>query len=262
MNVPDLSIAKVSTVAVWDHSPGGGVSVFPGLSISEAFPTLWNVLHQIHEDRIRESNEYNYADYKGDNPEVDRAVFLLIVMEDLKPRYIHCLFSYINFFFTLEIGFSNLYGELKRFQAHLGLGLKIPKKPRAPENYHKLRRIRNHTVVHWGGPDKNADINSAAGRMWGFSVDSNADTLLALRVGASSIAGADDRYLEPISEIHRNCADYLKAYDDLCAGILEEVASRLPTTVGDIEYKRAGADIANGEHSVDLARRPFGRDML
>jgi hypothetical protein len=34
-------------------------------------------------------------------------------LERLKPRFVQCLFSYINFFFTLENGFAVLFDELR-----------------------------------------------------------------------------------------------------------------------------------------------------
>lgn len=236
MNESGLAIARVWPIRVWDHGPGGGTWVLPSLSNIEAIPTLWRVLHQIHDDWVREADKYNYSEVQRTQPNLDKSVFLMEALEEVKPRYIQYLFSYVNFFFTLENGFSVFYDELKALQAQLGLGLKISKKPKQPQNYSKLRRVRNYTVVHWGGPGKKHDINSHAGRMWGFSFKAEAVTLLDLRFGAISLVGADDRYLETIPEIHRACIGYLKQYDELCAELFERIVSHLPITVDNKEY--------------------------
>jgi hypothetical protein len=236
MNESGLAVAKIWPIRVWDHAPGGGAWVFPGLSNTEAIPTLWGVLHQIHDDWLREAGRFSYAGHRTADPELERTRFLFAALDELKPRYIQCLFSYINFFFVLENGFSVFYDELRALQHQLGLGLKTDKKPKDPAYFAKLRRVRNTTVVHWGGPEKKHDINSRAGRYWGFSFDGASDNLADLRFGSTSLVGADDRQLESIPETHRICTDHLKQYDALCAELFERVVSRLPITVGGKEY--------------------------
>ena len=59
-------------------------------------------------------------------------------LESLKPRFIQCLFSYINFFFTLENGFQVLLSELCELNSELGLELKAPKRPKRTAYIHKL----------------------------------------------------------------------------------------------------------------------------
>jgi hypothetical protein len=246
MNDSDLAIAKVWPIRVWDHAPDGGTWIFPDLSNMEAIPTLWHVLHQIHEDWVREAGKYSYAEYRKADPDLDWPRFFVAACDELRPRYIQCLFSYINFFFLLKNGISIFYDELKAFQYDLGLRLKIDKVPKEPAYLAKLRRVRNNTVVHWGGPDKKNAINSRAGRYWGFSLDGASDNLINLRFGSTSLVGADDRHLESIPETHRICTEYLTWYDALCAELFERIASHLPITVGDKEYIYAKPAPATG----------------
>ncbi len=142
----------------------------------------------------------------------------------------------IHFFFLLENGFEVLYDELKDLQHELGLHFTIPKKPKPPEYREKLRRVRNTSAVHWGGPDKKQSLDSQAGRKWGFSLDATADTFIDLCFGSISLAGANDRQLLSLPETHRICVDYLKQFDMRCAEIMERIVSHLPRTRGSREY--------------------------
>jgi hypothetical protein len=233
--VPELNISKVKSIRVWDHSPNGGTWALPGLSHRGIIPTLWTILFQLENDWLEEAGKYVYMGNLEDD--LSRTTFLLEALEALRPRYIQCLFSYINFFFLLENGFGVLYAELRQLARQLNLPLKLGKKPKREEYIEKLRRVRNHTVVHWGGPDKKHDLNSRAGRMWGFAWSNTATDLKEIEFGFLSVVGSEDRILKSIAETHRVCVAYLQQYDPLCFDLLTRIIAHLPITVGTQTYE-------------------------
>ena len=233
MNSSGLNISKVWPIRVVDNTLNGAW-VEPSLSHIEIIPTLYRILQQINDDWMGEASKFSFSSMKA--PSSDRTAFLFYALDELKPRYIQCLFSYINFFFTLENGFSVFHDELKHIKDELDLKIKINKKPKRPSYVEKLRLVRNHTVTHWGGPDKKHGINSRAGRMWGFSFPGDADNLVELAFGSSSLVGADDRSLLSIPETHKICMSYIKSYDDICADLLNQIISYLPIKIGNREY--------------------------
>lgn len=161
------AISKIEPIRVWDHAEGRGTWVLPALSHTEAIPTLWKILDLIRSDWTEAAAALSIPDNCTDIS--SKACFHLDALEYLKPRFIQCLFSYINFFFTLENGFQVLLSELGDLNHELGLKLKIPKSPKRPPYIEKIWLVRNHTVVHWGGPGKKHELDSRAGRLWGFS---------------------------------------------------------------------------------------------
>lgn len=233
MNSYGLELHKIWPIRVWDHSNNRAWSL-PALSNIEVIPTFWVILHQINNDWKDQALKFSYP--TGSDHNISKDEFLFDALDELKPRYIQCLFSYINFFFTLENGYSIFHGELKSFKDELSLRLKVPKKPKRNPYIEKLQLIRNHTVVHWGGPDKKYDIDSRAGRYWGFSFSSNADSLIDLEFGSETLVGAKDRVLKPLPETHRICTDHLKQYDLICASLLNEIVNNLPINIGNREY--------------------------
>jgi hypothetical protein len=197
-------------------------------------PTLWSILHQIEVDWRDAAAVSVYNGLPQDNNA--RLAFLFDTYESLTPRYIQCLFSYINFFYLLENGLLVLFDELREISRTLDLRLKLPKKPKRSDYIRKVRLVRNHTVVHWGGPDKKHQLDSRAGRMWGFGWSTAANDLSDLQFGYLSVVGASNRTLKPLGETHRLCTAYLTELDSVSTDLLTEIQARLPLTVGTRDY--------------------------
>lgn len=233
MNSYGLELHKTWPIRVWDHKNNRTWSL-PALSNMEIIPTFWAILHQIDRDWKEHALKFSFA--TANAHDTDRNRLLFEALEELKPRFIQCLFSYINFFFTVETGYSIFHDELKNLKDKLRLRLKVAKKPKRNPYIEKLRLVRNHTVVHWGGPDKKHDIDSRAGRYWGFSFSTNADSLVDLEFGSLTLVGAKDRVLKSLPETHKICTDHLKQYDLISANLLSEIVKHLPIKTGDLEY--------------------------
>lgn len=227
-----LELPKIYPIRVIDNSLNRAWSL-PGLSHLDIIPTFWSILFQIQNDWKTEVEKYSLP------LKTDQETLLISTTEisiELEPRYIQCLFSYINFFFTLENGYSVLHSELKGLMHELGLHLPTIKRPKRCPYLEKMHRVRNFTVVHWGGPEKKSDINSAAGRLWGISYKNDPINLLDMEFGYLTLAGAEDRTLKSLRETHKICVDYLKQYDHSCADLLSKIVERLPLTIGFREY--------------------------
>src|SRR5438445_9194163 len=166
------AFSMIPPIRVWDHREGGGTWILPSLSHTEGIPTLWQILHLIRSDWAKAAADFSIPDDCAGNSA--KALCHLDAFESLKPRYIQCLFSYINFFFTLENGFRILFSELGELNHELGLKLAVPKRPKRPAYIEKLWLVRNYTVVHWGGPNKICDLDSRTVRLWCLSWSSDA----------------------------------------------------------------------------------------
>ena len=132
--------------------------------------------------------------------------------------------------------FKIVLSEFGKLDRELGLKLDVPKHPKRPPYIDKLRRVRNSTVVHWGGSEKKHQLDSQAGRRWGFSWPGDATDLRNLAFGSQSVIGAQDRGLQPIPATHEVCMKYLKQYDDKCVDLFRGIASHLPITLGTRQY--------------------------
>src|SRR5258708_16525048 len=160
MEVEELSVTKLGVIRVCDRSPGGGLWTLPGTpNIGMIVP--WRILHQIVVDW--EDYAATHAIPAEAEPELNIMLDSLVEQE---PRYIQCLFSYIIFFFLLESGFRALLAELRKITRDLGLSPVRSKQPPRSEYIERLWRVRTHSIVHWGGPDKKDILNSHAGRYW------------------------------------------------------------------------------------------------
>ncbi len=229
------AISQIERIRVWDHREGGGTWILPSLSTTEAIPTLWQVLHLINSDWHNAATDNSMPQDNAEGSEL--ALWQMDALETLKPRYIQCLFSYINFFFTLENGFQVLLSELGEVNHELSLRLPMPKRPKRTAYINKLRRVRNYTVVHWGGPHNKNELDSCAGRYWGFSWPGKAKNMTDLTFGSASLVGASDRVLQPIPDTHQLCMAYLKQYDEQCADLLTRIVAHLPKTIGTRKYE-------------------------
>jgi hypothetical protein len=232
------AISKIAPIRVWDHGERRGTWVLPDLSHTEAIPTLWKILDLIRSDWTQAAAAVSLPE--NCNEFSSKASFHLDALESLKPRFVQCLFSYINFFFTLENGFQVLLSELGTLNHELDLKLKVPKAPKRPAYIEKLWLVRNHTVVHWGGPEKKHELDSRAGRLWAFSWPGDATDLTNLAFGSLTLVGARDHVLKPILETHDICLKYLKKWDDNCVELFEAILSHLPMKVGAREYVHVG----------------------
>jgi hypothetical protein len=235
MHETGLEVPKIWPIRVIDQV-NNRAWVLPGVSHIEAIPTLWKIIHQIVDDWTKEALQYSYKDDKY--KDLDRYTFFTHAYDSLLPRYIHCLFSFINFFFLLQTHFRVLHKEITDLGSELSLGIAILPPPVEPLYVKKMRRVRNKTVVHMGEPrPRDPDVlDTAAGKMWGGSWDSNADTLLDINFGNSTVVGASERTLDSIPETHRICIAYLVEYDRVCAEALKEIVKHLPLTIGGKEY--------------------------
>ena len=233
--IPQLRIAQVQAIRVYDHGPKGGIWVLPGLSHRHIIPTLWTILHQLEADWEDIAQGHVYAGDPADD--LARFAFLHATLEMLESRYIQCLFSYINFFCLLENGFGVLYDKLKVVSHELKRRLKLPKKPKPTEYVQRVRRVRNHTVVHWGGPGLKHQLDSRAGRMWGFAWSTSATDLGGLEFGYMGVVGANPRVLKALGETHHLCVQYLQQLDAVCAELLGSIVAQMPITIGTREYE-------------------------
>ena len=122
----------------------------PGIDYIEAIPTCWKILDDLVIDWEIAASKYTFSQIQNVN---EKMTYALYAMDELKPKYILCLFSYINFFFLLENGYKYIFHELLKLSFQLKLNLKIPKSPKRNKYIMKMRLVRNHTVIHWGGLD-------------------------------------------------------------------------------------------------------------
>ncbi|MBI5294621.1 MAG: hypothetical protein HY869_04030 [Chloroflexi bacterium] len=235
MNKTELELPNIWPIRVWDNQEGGGGTwVLPSLNHMEVIPTLWIILQQIIDDWKKYSAEFSFTSVN--DPNISKIEFQFNTFDELEPRFINCLFSYINFIFLLENGFDVMFDELKGLAKELDLPIKIPKKPKRNAYIQRLRLVRNHTVVHWGGPKNKDYIDSRAGRNWGFSIPTDADTLEDISFGYVSLVGANDRELRTLAQTHMEVTAYLRKYDVACAGMLKEIVQFLPIKKGSLEY--------------------------
>lgn len=231
-----LEIPQIEVIRVWDDSIPA-TWVLPSMSVNDAFPILWEVLHLIVSDWNAAVNTSNDSEIAPSNTP-SSVVREYEKFERLKPRFIQALFSYINFFFTLQNGYCVFLSDMKDICRDLDITLRLPKHPKPNAYIHKLRRVRNHTVVHWGGPDQKRDIDSKAGRSWGFSWPANPDGLIDLQFGGDSLIGASDRQLLSMNETHRICTEHLREYDRLCVDVWSKLVQLLPSEKGTRRFQR------------------------
>lgn len=197
---------------------------------------LWTVLHNCHDDWRNFSRSYPIP---SDKEEDVRRELLSEALVHLQPRFIQCLFSYVNFFFLMDTGFGRLSKEVSDLYRKLQLKPKALKKPKPCSYIEKLRLVRNKTIVHWGEP-KNAECESPddrAGWSWDRFLLTNDEDLYDFIFGGSSVPGALDRQLLPFRETHRICTEYLWKYDEHCASLLVGLKPHLPKTVDGVRYE-------------------------
>lgn len=231
MNSSGLSLPKIYPIRVSNEK---ATWITPSLDHIFIIPTFWTILHNIVRDWEEAALKYPFP---PDLNTGERINYEMYAFDELEPQYIQCLFSYINFYFTLENGLNIFYDELKRLHYELGLSEKMPKKPKRDLYIDKLWRVRVFTVVHWGGPDKKHKLNSIAGRSWGLAYKNDVNNLIDLEFGYSSVVGAEDRVLKPIKETHEICTNHIIKLDEACASIMLKITSYLPLTIKGNKYE-------------------------
>lgn len=224
----ELQITRYFPIRVWDDNING-TYVYPSLSHWEEFPTLLKILNLIDADWKKLAKNYTFP-FKGVLKN-QKITFMSSTLDGLKPHFIFHLFSYINFFFTLDYGFKGLYKELKEINHKLGLNYKFPKQPKWNDYIKKIKLVRNKTVVHWGDPNSDRSPDTSAGKMWGFSFPTDDNNLLNLSFGSSSVVGASDRVLKPLPETHLICKKYLLEFDAVCSNMFKQIIESLPISI-------------------------------
>jgi|688.fasta_scaffold205094_1 hypothetical protein len=233
---PELKVKRVPLVRAWCESPPS-TWVYPGFGVWEQLPTLWTILHNCHDDWRSYSKAHPLPRDLEENLRID---LVFEAMDELRPRFIQCLFSYVNFFFLMETGFWGVSDEMKKFYKKLGIEIKAAPEPERCSYIDRLRVIRNTTVVHWGQPiskRKGPTPDDHAGRHWGGSWSTNDEDLYDFNFGGMVVPGAVDRKLLPFRETHRICTEYLRQYDEHCASLLLGLEPHLPRTVDGVRYE-------------------------
>src|SRR4051794_25086353 len=101
---PGLRIAALRPIRVMRGGRSPAAWSYPSLSTSEIFPTLWAILYKSHDDWVHEARRHSFATAQVEDPTLTSVAFRLQALDELKPLYIQCLFSYINTFFVLAGG--------------------------------------------------------------------------------------------------------------------------------------------------------------
>ena len=229
----ELQITNFSPIRVWDDNIRG-TYVYPSLSHWENFPDLIKILNTIDDDWKKVVRNYTFPFqniFKN-----QKVTYMFSAYEKLRPQFIFYLFSYINFFFTLDYGFKGLYKELQELNYKLKLNYKFPKQPKWNDYIKKLRLVRNKTVVHWGDPNNAKGPDTSAGKMWGFSFPADEKNLLNITFGSSTVSGASDRKLKPLPDTHKICKKYLHEFDDICSLMFKQIVESLPLTIDGKKY--------------------------
>jgi hypothetical protein len=210
-NFMNFRLTSLSPFAVWDTTPGGGVWRVPNAAVLANIPVLWAILFRVIEDWLSEASRYGLP--LEIVVEEDKAVALVNAIEMAKPRYIQRLFSYITFFFALENGYCLVYSQLNRINRKLNLKLRHPRPPKRSEFIERLWLVRNFSIAHWAGTEKQ-NLDSIAGRSWSLFIDKDEQELYNisdLQFGASGVVQRDsatggevsskDRQLSPLPKI-------------------------------------------------------------
>jgi hypothetical protein len=207
--------------------------VLPGLSHAYTVLILWKAIEVAVDqwNRAADENPLSAGALDAESWGKDYQTY-----EHLLPTYIHCLFSYTHNAFLLENGYLVLFNEIKGIAQEIGLKISVPKRPKRDAYIDRLRLVRNKTMTHWGGPDDRTHIDSFAGRLWGCSYPSKAETLKDLAFGYASVAGAKPRHLESINKTHEIFEAYLLEYDYACANMFSEIRAAMPVAIGKRTY--------------------------
>jgi hypothetical protein len=218
-----VRVTDISAKATW---------VLPGTMPSQ-LPVLWKALELAQADWRATCAANPVAWETGD---AHAMAHHQEVLDAVLPRYILCLFSYVHNFFLLENGYQILFTEISRLPSIVGEKLAMAKRPKRPAYVEILRRVRNHTMTHWGGPEQRLNLDSRAGRYWGLSWPTQDTTFDNLVFGGDSVVGAADRSLLPLAEMHNLLVPYLLDYDHTCTAMFESFRGLMPRTHAGRDY--------------------------
>lgn len=218
----------------------------PSISVHYNISLVWKILENLVEGWNQVVAEYQQ---ELDVLSAEQTVESFILTQDIQPHFIQCLFSYITFFFILESGYKAIYSSLNGLNLTLELYLTHDKLPQWTKYIRKLRLIRNNSTAHFAGAEKANDLNSISGAMWEpwwTLKDTGVVDLASTQFGGSGVSRQDpvtgeiqqssDRQIGPISEVHRQCTEFIAQYDLLCTDYMKRIKANLPMTLGNRIY--------------------------
>jgi hypothetical protein len=227
-----LELSKQIPIEVHDHNKHQWRNI-PDRQVLENIPVIWIMLEQVIQDWTTASRVYpSFANVKE---KAKRAVLEFEAFQRFKPRLFQCLFSYIIFFFMLENGYHFVYSELNRINRELGLRTRHNKPPERTEFINSLWKLRNFSVAHWAGTEKNIS-DSVAGRQWGYAFGhtkrheewaGDMEHLVPLFSGM---------VIASIPDTHARCSNYLSEFDIVCSDYLKAIIEQMPKTLNGVEY--------------------------
>lgn len=251
MKNPTSNLSKLQPIRFFDDKAPGTATI-PDEGVLHTIPLLWKILEQIATDWETEAGKYP----PNTTPEPASEA-----LEQIKPRFVQYVFSYIIFFFMLDQAYAFAYYQLNALNRELDLKVHHGKPPKETEFIKRLWAIRNRSIAHWATTDKGLDeiysTNSIAGRHWGmiFSTSYEGTSVIRyLQLGfgegihlsrpdqTGSGSTSSDLGTKPIPIMHQLCSEYLGAYNEVCANYLSDIASHLPVTLGNHRYIRTTKD--------------------
>jgi hypothetical protein len=158
----------------------------------------------------------------------------------LQPVFLKCVFSYAMFFIATEHAYERLYSQLECANRLSGIHLKHKKKPKRSSTVEKIRKVRNLSIVHLAS-SKNGEIRSRSalswqplswsrpdGDLWNIDrMEFGAFRSVAKAPDGKVLSQSEDIKLPGIPELHRECLNYLKQFDEICTEYLDSLNERL-----------------------------------
>jgi hypothetical protein len=159
-----------------------------------------------------------------------------IAFVKLQPAFLKCLFSYVFFFESAAEGYPKLYHKLT--EANFASGLKVKCRSKRPKNRALLRKtndIRDWSIAHFSSPDA-PHVDAHAATAWtpmtlsyptGTMPDLRKLTFGGFRIRCTDKNGVTtesvDLEVEGLDDLHRECLNYLEAYDRVCCEYLDNL---------------------------------------
>lgn len=211
---------------------------------------LWQILALTVADWRRELRPYQEAvDAAAENAVLAES---MRAFSELQPYLLKTLFSYAVFVVSLESVYEQLYADLNRLNEVECLRVPHGKPPQRTSFMNKVRLIRNIGIAHIGSERVSAATSITASSWQPMSLATrigerpNLDriTFGGLRTIITTHGGtklkSEDLQVEGISELDRNCDEYLTRYDEMCVQYLDAIHSRLPIVDGNVRYSSFG----------------------
>lgn len=209
-------------------------------------PLLWQMLELTVGDWQRELRPYQEC--------VDAAPESAVLAEamrgfaELQPYFLKTLFSYAVFVVSLEGAYKRFYSDLNGLNKVPSLRVSHGTPPQRTPFLNKVRLIRNVAIAHIGSHKVSAATSIAASSWQPMSLVTpigsrpNLDRLTfgGMRTVITTDNGAkiqsQDLEVEGVSELDRQCREYLTKYDQMCVEYLDAIHRRLPVDVGSVRY--------------------------